>query len=441
MSTHNSKNSSLADQKDSKNTVLKDSADNVKEVLKDSIENTAFITVESNKKHVLEENESDLESDKCLKKKAYNKEENSYQNFQDRIHAAETLEMYDRNLDRFLVKCNIKSYDALTEMSKKEIQLKLQDHVRWLKKVLHPNSIAGTMAGIFKFLDCNEVEFNDKNIRSMYPAKKKPSNAEAYSLEQLQMLVKRASWQCSKRNQAMVLVFVSSGVRKGSVVRLKMSDLIPIEDTYMIVVYRGEKEEYVTFMTPEAADVLKVYFDQRRELGEELTDDSYVFTNKKGMGKPISVEAVGSIIEYLLQNTKVSFKKDEERGRFNVAKLHGMRKFCDTQMEESGISHSKLQKIMGHMNGLAGLYYDAKSDKLFEEYKKAIPLLTIQPHIREQNKVAELQSQITATDFIKDEEIKTQEEHLRMERETRISDIAAMQEKIAGLEILLRERK
>ena len=73
MSTQNSKNSSLADSKDSKNNVLKDSADNVKEGLKDSIENTAFITVESNKKHVQEENESDLESDKCLKKKAYNK--------------------------------------------------------------------------------------------------------------------------------------------------------------------------------------------------------------------------------------------------------------------------------------------------------------------------------------------------------------------------------
>jgi hypothetical protein len=61
--------------------------------------------------------------------------------------------------------------------------------------------------------------------------------------------------------------------------------------------------------------------------------------------------------------------------------------------------------------------------------------------IREQNKVTDFQSQIIATDFIKNEEIKIYELHLKMGRQRRISDITALQEKIVELKILLRQNK
>ena len=97
--------------------------------------------------------------------------------------------------------------------------------------------------------------------------------------------------------------------------------------------------------------------------------------------------------------------------------------------------------MMGHMNGLAGLYYDAKSDKLYQEYKKAIPLLTIQKHVIEQNKVAELQGQLSANDFIKSEEIKAQDVQLERVRQTQEENMAKMQEKIAELERRLSQKE
>ena len=428
------------------NPVLSNSMNNVNTVSRESSDNLAFITVESNKNHVTANDEKTGSGNWLREKKeeGFDKTQESYQNFTDTIHSDETLEMYDRNLTRFLKVSDIKSYDEVAEMSRKDIQEKLKQHVRFLKNnpKIHANSITGTMAGIFKFLIANEVDFNDKNIKSMYPDTKKPLNAEAYSLEQMQMIVARASQSPNKRNMAIVLTTASSGMRKGAVVKLRMRDLKPIEDTFLIVVYAGEKEEYVTFMTPESAEILRGYFAQRKAKGEILTDESYVFTCKQGLGKPMQVVTFGSVVTYLLQksNVKDGLTKDEERGRYNIAGIHGMRKFCDTQMEESGVSHSKLQKMIGHMNGLAGLYYDAKSDKLYQEYKKAIPLLTIQKHVIEQNKVAELQGQLSANDFIKSEEIRTQEAQLASARQDQIEQMAKMQEKIAELEIRLSQK-
>ena len=432
MSIENKQSSHLTEPIDSKNTVLTNSS-----------ENTAFITVESGE-HFMKNPDKKDRAGKWIRKKkpeAFDKKEEAYQNFLDVVQNIETLEMYDRNLSRFLKLSDIKGYNQVAEMSRKEIQEKLKQHVRFLKNesTIHANSITGTMAGIFKFLIANEVDFNDKQIKAMYPDTKKPCNAEAYSIEQMQMIVARAGQSPNKRNKAIVLVFASSGMRKGAMPKLRMKDLKMIEDTYLIIVYSGENEEYVTFMTPEAADVLKEYFAQREAKGEVLTEESYVFTTKNGLGNPMEEVTIGSVIEYLLQHSgvKATLKKDEERGRYNIASIHGMRKFCDTQMEEAGLRDSKIQKMIGHMNGLKGLYFDAKSEKLYEEYKKAIPLLTIQKHIREQNKIAELQGQLSANDFIKSEEIRAQEVQLERQHQEQTEMMAKMQEKIAELEMRL----
>jgi site-specific recombinase XerD len=434
MSIENIQSSHLTESIDSKNNVSRE-----------SIENLAFITVES-RESFMQNPDKCKRAGKWIRKKVevFDKQEEAYQNFLDTIHNLETLEMYDRNLTRFLKVSGIKSYDEITTISRKEIQEKLKQHVRFLKNnpKIHANSITGTMAGIFKFLIANEVDFNDRNIKSMYPDTKKPLNAEAYSLEQMQMLVGYAGQSPNRRNKAIVLTIASSGMRKGALPVLKMKDLKMIEDTYLIIVYSGENEEYVTFMTPEAADVLKEYFAQREAKGEVLTEESYVFTSKHGLGNQMNVVSFGSVVEYLLQQSgvKSTLRKDEERGRFNIAGVHGMRKFCDTQMEESGLRDSKIQKMIGHVNGLKGLYFDAKSEKLYEEYKKAIPLLTIQKHVREQNKIAELEGQLSANDFIKSEEIRTQETQLEQMRQQQIEQMAKMQEKIAELEIRLSQR-
>ena len=68
-------------------------------------------------------------------------------------------------------------------------------------------------------------------------------------------------------------------------------------------------------------------------------------------------------------------------------------------------------------------------------------MLTIQKHIREQNKIAELQGQLSANDFIKSEEIRAQEVQIERQHQEQTEMMAKMQEKIAELELRLSKKE
>jgi hypothetical protein len=46
-----------------------------------------------------------------------------------------------------------------------------------------------------------------------------------------------------------------------------------------LLVYAGEGEEHITFMTPEAYNAVKEYLDFRASYGEQITGDSWVLRN------------------------------------------------------------------------------------------------------------------------------------------------------------------
>ena len=291
-----------------------------------------------------------------LKMAHFDKSQRSYLNFTDRIKSNATFVYYDSSLDYFLHNSKIKSYDDLCALQSDALQAKLQDFCRHLKNTSHPNSITPIMAGVFKFLHANGVKFDKENITSMYPAKKKPSNEEGYTLDQVQKLV--GYWKSkSSRNMAVIMLLGVSGAREGAIPLLKFKDLKEHEDTYLIIPYRGEKEEYVTFCTPECKKIIDSYIEDKKKRGEPTTPNSFVFTNYN-TDKPFSESSIRSLLQWTLNHLEdVERTKNDESGRFNIAFVHGLRKFCDTQFEEAGIKDSKIQKLIGHLNGLTSIYY------------------------------------------------------------------------------------
>ena len=341
-----------------------------------------------------------------LKMVDFDKTQRSYLNFTDRIKSKATFTYYDSSLDYFLHNCKIDSYDDLCGLQSDAIQEKLQDFCRHLKNTTHPNSISPIMAGVFKFLHANGVKFDKENITSMYPAKKKPSNEEGYTLDQVQKLV--GYWKSkSSRNMAVIMLLGVSGVREGAIPTLKFRDFKEHEDTYLIIPYRGEKEEYVTFCTPECKMIIDAYIADKVKRGEPTTPNSFVFTNYN-TNDPFSESNIRSLLQWTLDKLpEIERTKDEESGRFNIAFVHGLRKFCDTQFEEAGIKDSKIQKLIGHLNGLTSIYYDAKSPKLYEAYKQAIPLLTILPENRQKRLISKLQEGSTEQEIEQQKTIET----------------------------------
>src|SRR2546422_6564294 len=72
---------------------------------------------------------------------------------------------------------------------------------------------------------------------------------------------------------------VSAGVRIGSLHTMNVGDLekMPHHEIYKITVYRGSRDEYFTFCTPECFHAVNNYLDFRRKSGEIVTGESVLF--------------------------------------------------------------------------------------------------------------------------------------------------------------------
>ena len=76
---------------------------------------------------------------------------------------------------------------------------------------------------------------------------------------------------------------VSSGIRIGAFETLKWKHITPIHDpknndiiAAKILVYPGDREQYYSFLTPEAYTALKEWMDYRSACGENITGNSIV---------------------------------------------------------------------------------------------------------------------------------------------------------------------
>ena len=87
-------------------------------------------------------------------------------------------------------------------------------------------------------------------------------------------------------------------------------------------------------------------------------------------------------LSHIVDKLKVPRRKSAKTGRFDVAIHHGFRKFFKTKLVETkfnidgklipAISEQEQEKMMGHSNGVKGIYHDAIPKVLYLEYQKAI---------------------------------------------------------------------
>ena len=148
---------------------------------------------------------------------------------------------------------------------------------------------------------------------------------------------------------------------------------------------------------------LQFYFDEREEDGEKLNSESPIFRSKYSLGfekaKPLRLNSVQSLIFRILQNSDV--KRIRINKNYDIQMAHGFRKRFNTILKlKNEVNSNIAEKIIGHSvtHKLDNTYFVPTIDELFNEFKKAIPELTISEALRlkEQNK-------------LKDEKIKTLE--------------------------------
>lgn len=295
---------------------------------------------------------------------------------------------------------HIAEYDDLIKKTPQELQIMVEDYTMALKQKVSPNTVPTMLFGIKAFLEANDIDIKWKKINRLLPSKVKLSGREAWSHREIQSMLQVKNLDL--KAIALVLFLSASGVRIGAIPDLKLKHLTVIDNCKMITVYPDTKAEYMTFLTPEASEALDAYLNKRRQDGEYFDQNTPVFRARYQVAsvaaKPANLKSLQEIIRHILIKLGLRQRTPGRYQRYAVQIDHGFRKYFNEQIKSTPqINLAYAEKLMGHSVTikLDDNYLAPKPDKLFDEYQKAIPLLTIDDKQRHLTTIKKLQFENT----------------------------------------------
>ena len=329
----------------------------------------------------------------------------SYLLFENSIHSKHTLLQYKTQLDRFITFYKLRDYDSLVVMTPKMLQQMVEDYVMMLKsKGLRRNTIYSPISAIQLFCETNDVIINWKKIKRLLPRQEKPLGSGAYTTEHV---AKMLEFTPDLRAKTIIHFLAATGVRVGAIPELRIKHIKEMPDgCKAVIVYPDDKEEYISFLTPEASKVLDEYLDKRRKDGEYLNEESPLFRQKYQLGiqkpKALSRQSFQAIVDRALRRARLRTGRTKERREIQLD--HGFRKRWDTIMKTTdGMKIVLVEKMFGHSITipLDETYLVPSIGKLFNEYKKAIPELTISSEERHLFVIKKQQEELVEKDELK----------------------------------------
>ena len=316
--------------------------------------------------------------------------------FRAAVKSKRTLDPYERRLIGFL-KWNGKTCDQFVNSAKKNpkkaeeaiIKFVLLEKARAEKREIANSTISNTLKPVKLLLEMNDVILNWKKIKKLLPSARRFALDRIPTMDELRAIVENSDM----RGRALTLAFCTSGIREGAVEWLKVGNFSPvkIDKTTLgrLVVYEGEEEQYVTFVSPEAYDALTKYVAWRKEHGEEIKSDSPLFRDKfdavltqkfltYGGGIPERAKRMtgATVRAYYNRLFHELGYRDSPKRRYDFS-VHGFRKFFKTKMENAGAKPIVTEILMGHSVGISDSYYRPSEKDLLEDYLKALKDLAI----------------------------------------------------------------
>lgn len=270
------------------------------------------------------------------------------------------------------------------------------------KGEISANSISNYFKPIKLFCTMNDIILNWDKISKTIPKGKQRSTDRIPTQNELKLLLGYPD----RRLKSAILIMMSSGIRLGAWDYLRLGDIEPITKNdkliaAKVIVYRGEDEEYFTFITPEAYTELQIYVEFRKSHGENINSKSWVLrdefnTSYKGHPKlPKQLKSLGlkSLVERALYAQGVRKPLTNGKRRHEFKTDHGLRKYFKT-MAEKKMKSLHVEILMGHATGLADNYYRISEQELLEEYLKATNDLNLYFTTPTENKVQSLEKDI-----------------------------------------------
>jgi integrase len=318
-------------------------------------------------------------------------QEEAYFNFVNSINSDATRKNYEYCMSRFLKNCNL-DLESLLKLPQQELSNLIIKYL--VSQKISSQYKTVIMATIKHACDMNDVILNWKKIKKFIKSEKTGNEISGkdrgYTHEEIQKILDFSD----QRTKTAFLILCSTGVCIGALGSLKIGDLERIDDLYKFTVYSGDKEQYITFCTPECAKEIDAYLDFRKRRGENITQDSYLFVRKfslktKVKGKPFKGRALWAILEACISNSGLrEIDHINPFKRKQIPIFHGFRKYYSSQLVEADLKTELRWLLEGHnLKANDPAYVRISEKRLQEEYEKAIDNLTIDPANRLGKKV------------------------------------------------------
>ncbi|MGB6627766.1 MAG: hypothetical protein WBE61_06520, partial [Nitrososphaeraceae archaeon] len=148
---------------------------------------------------------------------------------------------------------------------------------RFNRKEITAGTIRNYVKSIKLFCAMSDIVINWDKITRGLPKGRRYTDDRAPTLDEIKKLCDYPD----RRIKAIVYTMVSSGIRVGAWDYLRWGNIRPIEQDGKIVaarmvVYDGEDDAYITFITQSAYRELAQWMKYREEAGEKITGNSWV---------------------------------------------------------------------------------------------------------------------------------------------------------------------
>ena len=299
-----------------------------------------------------------------------------------------------------------------------------EERKRVERKEISSDTLPNHIKPIKVLLDSNAIAIHWKSLYKLMPRRESISKDRAYTKKELQDMLKITNDIADK---VIILMSSSAGFRVEAWDYFTWEDVVFFknnDETYKgaaLRIYRGDPEEYWTFITPEACDALQLYKEKwRSDIGSypKLTDPLLRSANSP-MVRRLNQVGVKRRIERVVTSIGLRQEKLPGKKRFEIQLTHGFRKYFNTMMRRVKVDYLDKEDMMGHKVGLEGHYerYNEEDFERFPEYQKAIPFLTISDEERqrmelekERQEKSELQRKVDEIELLKEEILQKEQE-------------------------------
>ncbi len=277
-------------------------------------------------------------------------------------YSDKTLESYQKDLEKFYAYLSKEDLNE-QDLTEKDIRNFFQEE---LMSGVSKRSCARRLSALkhfYKFLNKKKYVVNNPVSLISMPKKDK-RNPDVLYVEQVEKLMdlnKKRTDFLAIRDEAIIEVLYTSGIRASELVGIKMND-ISLSNRQIMILGKGNKER-IAIISNSCADSIKKYLKELRlELlskCKKSVPPSELFLNNQG--DKLTTRG----LEYILK------KIEEKTGYYLGLHPHIFRHSLATHLFDSGLDLLQIKEILGHESIDSTQVYTHVSDKhIQEEYKK-----------------------------------------------------------------------